>query len=77
MCVVSDEPKPLMTWYRGNTTVQKDPDNSNYTIASANRNHTGTYRCEAAVTAPGLSAYKTSYTVDVTVRCESKSFITT
>ena len=74
LCVVSDYPKPLITWYKGNTTVQKDPDNSNYTITSANKNHTGTYRCEAVVTAPGLSTYKTSYTVGVIVRCKSTYF---
>ena len=55
--------------------VQTDPGNSNYTITSANKNHTGRYRCEAAVTAPGLSTYKTSYTVDVIVRCKSRLFI--
>ncbi|KAL9964649.1 hypothetical protein ACROYT_G028323 [Oculina patagonica] len=68
LCAVSNNPKPLITWYKGNTTVQKDPDNSNYTITSATRSHTGTYKCEAVVTAPGLSTYKTSYSVRVKVR---------
>ena len=73
--MVSGNLTPLITWYRDNTTVQADPNNSNFTITSASRNHTGTYRCEAVVTAPGLNTYKTSYTVGVIVRCKSSLFI--
>ena len=51
--------------------VQEDPNNSNYTIASANKNHAGTYRCVAVVTAPGLAINPAEYTFDVTVRCKS------
>ncbi|KAL9964639.1 hypothetical protein ACROYT_G028311 [Oculina patagonica] len=68
LCVASGNPKPLITWYRGSTKVQEDPNNSNYTITSANKNHAGTYRCEAVVTAPGLNINSTEYTVAVTVR---------
>ncbi|KAL9964612.1 hypothetical protein ACROYT_G028274 [Oculina patagonica] len=68
LCVATGNPKPLITWYRGSTKVQQDPNNSNYTITSANRNHAGTYRCEAVVTAPGLIVNPAEYTVAVTVR---------
>ncbi|XP_078379844.1 hemicentin-1-like [Oculina patagonica] len=68
LCVASGNPKPLITWYRGSTKVQEDPNNSNYTITSATRNHAGTYRCEAVVTAPGLNINPAEYTVAVTVR---------
>ena len=51
--------------------VQEDPNNSNYTIASAKKNHAGTYKCVAVVTAPGLSINPVEYTVAVTVRCKS------
>ena len=70
LCVASGTPKPLITWIRDNTKVQQDPNNSNYIITSANKNHAGTYRCEAVVTAPGLGPYRTNYTVAVTVRCK-------
>ncbi|XP_078351543.1 fibroblast growth factor receptor 3-like isoform X2 [Oculina patagonica] len=68
LCVASGNPKPNITWYRDNVKVQEDPNNSNYTITSATRNHAGTYRCEAVVTAPGLSINPAEYTVAVTVR---------
>ncbi|XP_078379822.1 hemicentin-2-like isoform X2 [Oculina patagonica] len=68
LCVASGNPKPKITWYRGSTKVQEDPNNSNYTITSATRNHAGTYTCEAVVTAPGLSINHAEYTVAVTVR---------
>lgn len=70
LCVASGNPKPLITWYRDNVKVQEDPNNSTYMITSANKNHTGTYKCEAVVTAPGLGPYRTDYTVAVIVRCK-------
>ena len=69
-CVASGNPNPLITWYRDNVKVQEDPNNSNFTIALANKNHTGSYKCEAVVTAPGLVPYKTDDTVAVIVRCK-------
>ena len=68
--MASGNPKPLITWYRGNVKVQEDAGNSNYTISSAKRSNTGRYKCVAAVTAPGLSLNTAEYTVDVTVRCK-------
>ncbi|XP_078379865.1 protein turtle homolog B-like isoform X3 [Oculina patagonica] len=68
LCVATGNPKPLITWYRGSTKVQQDPNNSNYTITSATRNHAGTYRCEAVVTAPGLIVNPAEHTFAVTVR---------
>ena len=68
--MASGNPKPLITWYRGNVKVQEDAGNSNYTISSATKNHAGRYKCVAAVTAPGLSLNTAEYTVDVTVRCK-------
>ncbi|PFX11476.1 Hemicentin-2, partial [Stylophora pistillata] len=68
-CVASGNPKPSYTWYKDNVKIQEDPNNSNYTITSANRNDAGTYRCEAIVSAPTLGQYSAPYTVQVTVRC--------
>jgi len=68
LCVASENPKPLITWYRNNVKVQEDAGNSNYTITSAKKNDAGKYKCVAAVTVPGLSVNPTEYTVDVTVR---------
>ena len=70
LCAASGNPNPLIRWYRDNVKVQEDPNKSNFTIASANKNHTGTYKCEAVVTAPGLGPYRTDYTVAVRVRCK-------
>ena len=70
LCVASGNPNPLIRWYRDNVKLQEDPNNSNFTIALANKNHTGTYKCEAVVTAPGLGPYRTDYTVAVKVRCK-------
>ena len=72
LCVASGNPAPSYTWYKDNVKIQEDPDKSNYTITTANRNHAGAYRCEAVVTAPGLGPYRTDYSVDVTVRCKWK-----
>lgn len=76
-CVASGNPNPLITWYRDNVKVQEDPNNSNFTIALANKNNTGTYKCEAVVTAPGLIPYRTDYTVAVTVRCKWNFLVST
>ena len=70
LCVASGNPTPSYTWYKDNVQVQHDADKSNYTITSANRNHAGTYRCQAVVSAPGLGSYRTDYTVRFTVRCK-------
>ena len=74
LCVASGNPKPSYSWYKNNVKVQEDPDNSNYTLTSANRYQTGMYRCEAVVTAPALGPYKADYNVSVTVRCKYETF---
>ena len=54
--------------------MQENAD-SNYTIASANKDHTGVYTCTATVTAPGVVQHSVDYSVDVRVRCKLPSFI--
>ena len=54
--------------------MQENAD-SNYTIASANKIHTGLYTCAATVNASGLGQYSDVYSVDVKVRCKLPSFI--
>ncbi|XP_022777509.1 neural cell adhesion molecule 1-A-like, partial [Stylophora pistillata] len=68
LCVASGNPKPSYTWYKDSVKIQEDPNNSNYTITSANRNDAGTYRCEAVVIAPTLGQYSVPYSVQVSVR---------
>ena len=70
LCVASGNPGPSYTWYKNNVKVQEGPNNSNYTITSANRYQTGMYRCEAVVTTPTLGPYRADYNVSVTVRCK-------
>ena len=52
--------------------MQENAD-SNYTIASANKDHTGSYTCTAAVSAPGVGQFSDVYSVDVKVKCELPS----
>lgn len=68
LCVASGNPKPSYTWYKDSVKIQEDPNSSNYTITSANRNDAGKYRCEAVVNATTLGQYSVPYSVQVTVR---------
>ena len=74
LCFATGNPKPTYTWKKGSAIVQTNAE-SNYTIASANKDHTGTYTCTATVTAPGLGQYPDSYSVEVRVKCKFPSFI--
>ena len=74
LCFATGNPKPTYTWQRGSTVVQGNAD-SNYTIASANKDHAGLYKCTATVTAPGVGQYSAVYSVEVKVRCKLPSFI--
>ena len=74
LCFATGNPKPTYTWKKGSTIVPSNAE-SNYTIASANKDHTGTYTCTATVTAQGLGQYSDSYSVEVRVKCKFPSFI--
>ena len=69
LCVASGNPKPSITWRKGSTIIPQN-SNSNYTIASANKDHAGFYTCTAVVSAPGLTLNNAVYTVQVTVKCK-------
>ena len=73
LCFATGNPKPTYKWEKGSTIVQENAD-SNYTIASANKDHTGRYICTATVTAPGVR-HSVDYFVDVKVRCKLPSLI--
>ena len=74
LCFATGNPKPTYTWKKGSAIVQTNAE-SNYTIASANKDHTGTYTCTATVTAQELGPYYDSYLVEVRVKCKFPSFI--
>jgi len=66
VCRASGNPWLYISWRKESAKFVQE--GCNYTIATATKDHAGTYTCTATIDAPGLGSFSTNYTVSVIVR---------